>query len=156
MTATDVVEVVGLLEGRGVEVVLDGGWGVDALLGRQTRPHADLDVAVAEGQVGALRQALGERGWSARPGGNDREESFVLVDGGGRRLDVHVWPGIPYPAESLHGAGTVAGRRVRCITAEWAVKFHCQYEPDEDDARDVRALCEAFGIDLPERYRRFH
>jgi lincosamide nucleotidyltransferase A/C/D/E len=33
--AEDVVEVVAFLEGLGVEVWLDGGWGVDALLGRQ-------------------------------------------------------------------------------------------------------------------------
>src|SRR4051812_46761814 len=45
MTAADVVELVRVLRVHNVDVVLDGGWGVDALLERQTRPHADLDIA---------------------------------------------------------------------------------------------------------------
>ena len=36
--------VVGLLEADGIDVWLDGGWGVDALLGQQTREHDDLDL----------------------------------------------------------------------------------------------------------------
>ncbi len=33
-------------ETAGLAFWIDGGWGVDALLGRQTRPHSDLDLAV--------------------------------------------------------------------------------------------------------------
>jgi len=44
MTAGDVLEIVDLLEGVGVESWVDGGWSVDALLGEQTRPHEDLDL----------------------------------------------------------------------------------------------------------------
>jgi hypothetical protein len=47
MDAATVVALVDLLERRGVDVWLDGGWGVDALLGYQDREHDDLDV-VAE------------------------------------------------------------------------------------------------------------
>ncbi len=46
MQAQDVLEIVHRLEGAGVVVWLDGGWGVDALLGRQTRPHDDVDVII--------------------------------------------------------------------------------------------------------------
>lgn len=46
MSAADVVGFVKLLREYGIEPCLDGGWGVDALLGRQTRLHADLDIAV--------------------------------------------------------------------------------------------------------------
>ncbi len=38
----DVLEILGVLDGAGVEVVITGGWGVDALLGEQSRPHADM------------------------------------------------------------------------------------------------------------------
>src|SRR6202790_2175530 len=55
MSGDDVVELVRLLEGSGVSVCVDGGWGVDALLGEQTRPHADLDIAVPHAHVPALR-----------------------------------------------------------------------------------------------------
>ena len=36
MTAGDVVEILGWLGGGDVEVWLEGGWGVDALVGEQT------------------------------------------------------------------------------------------------------------------------
>ncbi|MEJ7792124.1 MAG: hypothetical protein WKF65_09165 [Gaiellaceae bacterium] len=44
MSAADVVEVLDVLEAADVAVFLDGGWGVDALIGAQTREHDDLDV----------------------------------------------------------------------------------------------------------------
>ena len=41
MNADAVVEVLAALENASVQVWLDGGWGVDALLGEQTRGHTD-------------------------------------------------------------------------------------------------------------------
>jgi hypothetical protein len=38
MTATGVHEVVSRLKAAGVPFWLDGGWGIDALVGRETRP----------------------------------------------------------------------------------------------------------------------
>jgi len=35
------------------------------------------------------------------------------------------------------------------ISAEWVVKFHTQYEPDEKDFKDVYAVCAKFGIAVP-------
>jgi lincosamide nucleotidyltransferase A/C/D/E len=35
------------------------------------------------------------------------------------------------------------------------VRFHTGYELDEDDYRDVKALCERFGIALPAEYDAF-
>jgi len=46
MTANEVLEVLGWLDMVGIEVWVDGGWGVDALLGEETRPHSDLDLAL--------------------------------------------------------------------------------------------------------------
>jgi len=39
------------LRALGIEIWLDGGWGVDALLGEQTRPHKDLDIVVEQGST---------------------------------------------------------------------------------------------------------
>jgi len=39
------------LRALGIEIWLDGGWGVDALLGEQTRPHEDLDIVVEQGST---------------------------------------------------------------------------------------------------------
>jgi lincosamide nucleotidyltransferase A/C/D/E len=55
MTAEDVLELVILFEQNGIEVILDGGWAVDALLGVQTRPHEDLDVAMPHKYVPLTR-----------------------------------------------------------------------------------------------------
>jgi lincosamide nucleotidyltransferase A/C/D/E len=48
MTAADVVEILGWLGTASVDVWLDGGWGVDALVGEQTREHNDLDLIVRD------------------------------------------------------------------------------------------------------------
>lgn len=45
MSGDIAIELMQLFEQQGIEVIVDGGWGVDALLGRQTRPHGDLDIA---------------------------------------------------------------------------------------------------------------
>ena len=55
MAATEVVAVVAALERSGCRVWLEGGWGVDALAGRQTRAHRDLDVAIDAAQEAVVR-----------------------------------------------------------------------------------------------------
>ncbi len=42
MQAHDVLEVINQLENVDVSVWLDGGWGVDALVGTQTREHSEM------------------------------------------------------------------------------------------------------------------
>ncbi len=164
MAAEDVVEIVQLLEGHGIPVHVDGGWGVDALLGRQTRPHQDLDIAVPHSHVPALRELLAARGFREVPRDDSWECNFVLEDAAGRCVDVHSYLfddtgrcvfGVPYPPESLTGTGTIAGHPVRCIDPEWMVRFHTGYPLDADDYHDVSLLCERFGIPLPEEYARF-
>src|SRR5213082_2375944 len=46
MTAARAREIVDRLEAVALPYSVSGGWGVDALLGRQTRPHLDLDIVV--------------------------------------------------------------------------------------------------------------
>ena len=58
LTSDDVVRLYQGLQAQGIRVWLDGGWCVDALLGRQTREHTDLDLAVERRDVSALRGYL--------------------------------------------------------------------------------------------------
>ena len=58
MTASDVVAIYDACEATGIHIWIDGGWSVDALLGKETRPHADLDIAIETGNVPALRKRL--------------------------------------------------------------------------------------------------
>lgn len=164
MTASDVVEIIQLLADNGISVHVDGGWGVDALLGEQTRPHADLDIAMQHRDVPKLRDLFESRGYREIPRDDSWECNFVLADESGRELDVHSYTfdldgnnifGVPYPADSLTGTGIIGGFPVYCISPVWMIKFHTGYELDVNDCRDVSALCERFGIELPSEYGRF-
>jgi lincosamide nucleotidyltransferase A/C/D/E len=56
MTSVDVIDLCATLEVSGVEIWIDGGWGVDALLGEQTRPHRDLDIAIQKKHLPQLQR----------------------------------------------------------------------------------------------------
>ena len=169
MTSRDVIDLYLCLERLGVNIWIDGGWCVDALLGEQSRPHKDLDIAIQQKEVSKLRDALIERGYKDIKMEIARDWNFVLGDEHGRDIDVHVIVldgqgdgiygppenGEKYPAASLTGSGQIEGRTVRCISPEWMVKFHSGYQLQEKDFRDVSALCRKFGIDLPPEYAQF-
>ena len=169
MTSRDVIDLYETLEGLGVEIWIDGGWCVDALLGEQSRSHEDLDIATQQKDVPKLRELLEARGYKDVKVEQARDWNFVLGDEQGREIDVHVIvldsqgngvygppeKGEMYPAASLTGSGLIEGRRVRCITPEWMVKFHSGYALKDKDFRDVSALCKKFSIDLPPEYTRF-
>jgi len=169
MIASDVIKIYTDLENLGVTIWIDGGWGVDALLGEQTRPHKDLDIAIQERDVPQLRALLEARGYKEIKLQDSRPWNFVLGDENGREVDLHVIvlddhgngfygpieKGVMYPAASLTGTGSIDGRIVKCISAEWVVKFHSGYKLKEKDFRDVSALCKKFGIGLPESFAQF-
>lgn len=169
MTSTDVIEIYSALADHGIHIWIDGGWGVDALLGRQTRTHKDLDIAIQDQQVFHFEQLLAAWGYRRTKREIERPFNFVLADSGGREVDVHVISldengngiygppenGLMYPAESLTGTGTISGCAFRCISPEWAVRFHRGYDLSEKDYQDVSALCEKYGIALPDDYSRF-
>jgi lincosamide nucleotidyltransferase A/C/D/E len=163
MDASTAAHLIRLLEQHSLEVYVDGGWAVDALLGEQTRPHDDLDIALPHSQVPDLRALLGTRGFEEQFREDAWECNFVLADKHGSRVDVHSYTldemgrnifGVPYRSEHLTGRGTIDGFPVRCIAPDWLVKFHTGYEADDGDYHDVRLLCERFGFELPEEYRR--
>src|SRR5215212_991446 len=87
MTSLALVELLQLLEDSGIPVWLDGGWGVDALLGAQTRGHKDVDIVLPVQDVPRLRVLLAARGF--RVLGGRPPDSFVLADGAGLEVDVH-------------------------------------------------------------------
>jgi lincosamide nucleotidyltransferase A/C/D/E len=62
MPAEEVIALYTLLNEACVDLWVDGGWSVDALLGRQIRTHKDLDIALQWKDVPELRQVLGARG----------------------------------------------------------------------------------------------
>jgi lincosamide nucleotidyltransferase A/C/D/E len=164
MTSNFAVELIQWLASTGISLHVDGGWAVDALIGEQTRTHADLDIAIEHKDVTKLRALLESRGYREIPWGDTWECNFVLADDSGHMVDVHSYTfdedgnhiyGCEYPYESLSGRGSINDYDVDCIAPEWLVKFHSGYELQEKDFHDVSALCSKFGIDLPSEFDRF-
>jgi lincosamide nucleotidyltransferase A/C/D/E len=166
MTAADVIDLYAQLADLGIQIWIGGGWGVDALLGEQTRPHGDLDIIIQQKDVPGLRELLELQGYRDVERDDTSPWNFVLGDDDGREVDVHVIvfdtegnglygrveKGVMFPAASLSGSGAIDGHAVRCNSAEYQVKFHTGYEPHDRDFEDVAALCERFGIDYPDEY----
>jgi lincosamide nucleotidyltransferase A/C/D/E len=163
MNADAVAEVLATLEKASVQVWLDGGWGIDALLGEQTRGHADLDIILSSTDVPRLQEALLAIGFQIKAGGV--AANFILVDGHGREIDVHPiefdqrgfgifklpdgrrWP---FPPAAFAGQGRVGQHQVWCLSADAQVQCHGQgYEPTEVDLRDMERLQQRFGVVLP-------
>ena len=162
MTASGVVGVLERLSGAGIDAWLDGGWGVDALLGEHTRPHEDLDLIVRVADVTEMRNVLDAAGFRLVRGALD--SNFVLRDPRGREIDVHPvrfddegngiyrmengedWM---YPAGGFAGHGSVSGRHVKCLTADVQMLCHATgYQQSETDFHDVRLLNSRFGTPL--------
>jgi lincosamide nucleotidyltransferase A/C/D/E len=161
MKSQDVLEIISLPEDNGIAVRVDGGWGVDALLGKQTRPHGDLDIAIQHKDVPKLRSLLEARGYQEVPRDDTKDWNFVLGDDQGHEVDVHSYTfdshgkhiyGTEYPADALTGTGSVEGRTVQCISAERMVEFRTGYALREIDIQDVEALHQKFGIPIPEEH----
>ncbi|MGH3426401.1 MAG: nucleotidyltransferase domain-containing protein [Mycobacteriales bacterium] len=82
MDADDVIEVLDRLDAAGAEYWIDGGWGVDALLGIQTRQHDDLDLGVRLSDVPRVETLLFE---FRRVETAEWPRFLMLEDGRGRR-----------------------------------------------------------------------
>jgi lincosamide nucleotidyltransferase A/C/D/E len=170
MSAADVLDVVSRLEAAGISLWLDGGWGVDALVGEETRPHSDLDVVVRLDQTDAAVEALSRAGFTISI--DDRPTRLVVADKVSRRIDLHPVVFDPdgsarqigaganggdavYPADGFAGQGRVSGRTVQCLTPQLLLKHHLGYKPLAKDWHNVRTLCERFGIPIPRSYAMF-
>ena len=164
MDATEVLRVLDALEAAGVRAGLTGGWGIDALLRRQTRPHGDVDLGVPAEAIDSAVEALSGLGYAISV--DERPARLVFVSPTAS-VDLHpiVWgpngTGIQtgfdgqtfeYPPGSLDAEGVIAGRVVRCATPSLQLTFHEHYSPRDHDRADMAALARAFGLLLPPAY----
>ena len=137
--AKSVVQIFRLLEESGVPVWLDGGWGIDALLKRETREHRDLDLIVPAECLNAAELVLGDVGFLKDDHHTEMPARFVLRNSDEFQIDLHPVTFKPdgsaehlyfvedadaknlYPfvhsAAGLSGVGMINGRIVRCTTA---------------------------------------
>lgn len=169
MTADDVLEVVHALDAAGVRHWLVGGWGVDALSGRQTRRHDDLDVILDrfDEEAGRARAALQPLGFElVRKEHSDVElpDRLLLGDGAGRSVDLvsmdldQLRPllesiGAAPDRDELFVTGTIGGRAVGCVSASVQRAIRAAFPPRPVDRFDLRVLTEEVD-GAPERSRR--
>ena len=172
VSAEDVIIIYQRLLDNGIQVWLSGGWGIDALLGEQTRPHKDLDVIMLLDDVARMRELLGQDGygleelwsenrWAVDAHGTEIPTAFVLQDAEGRQLDAHAmqlddqgngvsaWEGerIAFERQDLASPGTIAGVTVRCLSPNMQVLLHMGYELPDKQLRDLELLREKLGVE---------
>ena len=147
---------------------IDGGWGVDALLERQTRPHSDLDLAVLRSDLPAFERVLRAQGYARADRPGDADWNRVFQGRSGRSVDLHGFvpdahgngilgdpaQGAMYPAGALDGNGMLGNVRVRCVAAPFVLGFRNGFEPRPVDRLDVAALCARFSLPRPSRFER--
>lgn len=159
MTTEDVLDILSVLGRADAEVWIGGGWGIDALIGRQTRSHRDLDLMHRSEQEPAVVAALAAVGFVQTV--DWRPVRFVVVDDADREIDLHpldfaadgsavqasLDPARPfdYPAPCFV-TGRIGDTPVGCLSAEQQVYFHQGYEPADHDRHDMAELRRAFGI----------
>lgn len=165
VTADDVVALVGLLERNGIAYWIAGGWGVDALVGKVTRDHHDLDLHIDLDQVVDVTSLLEDRGYTetidqapvriemTHPSGNvvDLHPLRIVSDGSGHgpMFDGGSWV---IPADGLSAQGAIKDVTVSCVSVAEQIRDHCEFEPRAVDWDDMELLAETFGVNLPYPY----
>ena len=165
ISADEVVDVLDRLAAAGIHASVAGGWAVDALLGRVTREHGDLDLALDAATIPRAIEALEALGLRievderpARLAMGDGRRMVDLhpvrwgADGTGRQAGMH-GDEFVYPAGSTDARGRIGDRQVRCLTPELLVTFHLGYEPRAVDRADMTALAARYRLKLPAAYR---
>ena len=152
MDVPEVLEVLDALVSAGVRSWVAGGWGVDALTGRQTREHRDLDLAVDAEDFDRCMRALAALGYHVE---TDALPLRVEVAAPGRRwVDVHPVAfddeghglqgereGVhfEYPPEALTH-GRIGDRTVPCLSVAQQQRFHSGYGHRSQDEHDLLLL----------------
>ncbi|MEU4427984.1 aminoglycoside adenylyltransferase [Actinoplanes sp. NPDC024001] len=131
-------EVVAASERLGVHVWLRGGWAMDFLLGRVTRPHTDIDWFAHHDEAPRLILALTDLGYTLAPeppshaqqldlSRGDIEHSFALLaaDPTGRlTVAGGPWAGSPWPDGMLDNEPrALAGVHCPIITAQAQIEI---------------------------------
>ena len=160
---TDAIEIITYAEENEINIWIDGGWGVDALLEEETRAHNDIDLFVEESNSKKFIEILKEKGFAEVAEAYTTTSHTVWKDTKGRIIDLHifefneqgnlVFEGETYSGDVFSGIGKISNKVVKCISAENQVLFHLGYEHDENDVHDVRLLCERFNIPIPNEYK---
>ncbi|HEY9263640.1 MAG TPA: amino acid transporter [Microbacterium sp.] len=152
MESGQVVDLFRAFAAEGLRVWLAGGWAVDAIVGRQTRAHGDMDVAVDIRDLPSFLELLGEQGfvvttdWApsrlelTAPDGQvvDVHPATFAADGSGRQAG-HGGDGFHYASDGFT-LGTIDGSEIPCLSAAQQLRFRDGYELRAADIHDIELL----------------
>ena len=137
------------LTAAGVSSWVAGGWGVDALIGRQTRRHYDLDLVVSDtrGNIERVERVLARAGF--RPGVREFNPGLAMPlrlawqDDNGYTVEVMpvTFGEPPFTGrEPLFTGGALSGHTVPCLSARLQAVLHEGYAVRAVDLADMEAL----------------
>ena len=151
-TKADLLAVLDLLDSLPMRYWVDGGWGVDILIGKQNREHRDVDINFDGQFTDILLETLKTHGYTVTTdwspcrielyhpelGYIDIHPLVIDTDGSAKQADPF---GGWYCFERGWFSDTVfEGRKIPCISAEAQKLFHTGYEQQEKDRIDMRNL----------------
>lgn len=160
MPLSQLLQVLDVIEATGCPYWLEGGWGIDALAGRQTRAHRDVDIDFDATREDELIAALETLGYHETL--DERPTRIELEAPEGFCIDLHplhVDPSGDARQQAPDGSswhfrrewfttGSLENRTVPCFAAEGQRYFHSGYELRETDVRDLATL-DAPGAGTP-------
>ena len=137
------LSIIDALHAADVGCWINGGWGVDALAGRRTRVHRDLDLVIEDGSIQRaveVLEGLGYREWYRVDSDVPLFSRIVLHDHdlAGRVVDLH-------PLDLSHEHieftnGEIEGRPVPCLSLAAQAKTHTDYRKRWRDRADLAVL----------------
>ena len=173
MPERDVVRILAAFDDAEVGFWVAGGWGIDALIGRQTRRHSDLDLVLddSRGDEARARRVLAKLGFrfeNLDAVADSRLPRIVqLHDRSGRVVDLLPVDLMSLPivvhshrppsrdgraADSdgrrnqLFAVGRIGSRAVTCLAPAVQLALHQGYDLTKSAHRDVALLCRRFGL----------
>ncbi len=154
------VEIISLFRSKGIQIYLDGGWGVDALVGFESRVHNDIDIFIEQRNKERAIKLLKNNGYTETVMEYTTLDHTVWQDDKEKIIDLHifsrnnngdlVFEGDTFPKEAFSGKGRIGNLEVDCITPEWQVRFHSGYQLDDNDLKDILMLCNKFDLAVPD------
>ncbi|MEG0626320.1 nucleotidyltransferase domain-containing protein [Anaerorhabdus sp.] len=152
VTKENLFTVLDLIESLEMTYWLDGGWGVDALVGYQTRNHRDIDINFDANETAKFLEILTNVGYQIDT--DERPVRIELYHSELGYLDIHPFiiekdgsskqaalEGGFYDIPAIYfGSTTFEGRNIPCINLEGQRVFHTGYELREVDKHDIEHL----------------
>jgi lincosamide nucleotidyltransferase A/C/D/E len=168
MSGPQVLEVLDVLARGGVEGWLAGGWGIDALVGRETRRHYDADFVIdnARTEYPRVAEVLSLAGFRLRAEYHYPEEPMAVryewIHADGHPV-IDILPvdfqqepfGRPSDdlldsrLDDLFTTGRIGECPVPCLSARLQIALHSGYPPRFKDSKDLELLRALSTLEAP-------